>query len=117
MNEFDLGWIIGFIECAGSFTKNTIIIAKNGKKYIYVTPQFFLTLSDPSAVETVQRLLRMGKITLGGRRLEIRRKEELLRFAELLSGRLKTDRRQREFESWARLLLQWKERGSRHTSE
>lgn len=117
MNEFDLGWIVGVIECAGSFTKNKTVIVKNYRRYLYVTPQFFLTLSNTSAVETIQRQLGLGKITLGGRRLEIRRKEELIKFAELLTGRFKTEKRRKEFERWVSLLLQWKEKGRRHTPE
>jgi hypothetical protein len=55
----------------------------------------------------------MGRVTLGGRRLEVRRKEELFRLATLLDGKLRTERRRREFTGWKALLLQWKRRGDR----
>jgi hypothetical protein len=113
MKEEDLWWLIGFVEAAGSFTRNTTVILREDRTYRYTTPQFFLTSSDPSAVEAVRSILGMGRVTLGGRRLEVRRKEELFRLATLLDGKLRTERRRREFTGWKALLLQWKRRGDR----
>jgi len=108
MKEEEVWWAIGYVEAAGSFTRNTTVISRGGRTYRYTRPLFFLTSSDRSAVRTVRSALGVGRITLGGRRLEVRRRDELFRLASLLEGKLRTERRRREFAEWRALLFQWK---------
>lgn len=115
-SEFDTGWITGFIEGKGTFTKNTIKITRKTKKgvkfYYYVNPAFYLVSMDRSALEILKEILGMGKLSKHGSvfRLEIRRKDDLLRLANFLHPRLRSRARRPQFEAWRRMVLQWKSR-------
>lgn len=115
-SEFDMGWVVGFIESEGVFTKNTIKIRRKTKKkvknYLYVNPAFFLVSGDRSALETVRDSLGMGKISEHGSvfHLEIRRKGDLLKLANFLHGKLKSESRRERFERWRERVLEWKSR-------
>jgi hypothetical protein len=114
--EFNKGWIVGFIENKGVFTKNTIKIkrkTKNGLKfYHYVNPAFYLVSSDISALEIAKVLLGMGKVSRHGSifHLEIRRKDDLLKLVDFLQGKLKSQACERRFENWKQRVLEWKSR-------
>ena len=117
---FDRGWIVGFIESEGVFTTNTAAITrktKSGvKKYRYVNPAFYLVSGDQAALETARGLLRMGKINRHGDifHLDIRRKGEAVRLVALLQGKLKSEFRRRQFDSWATRVMEWKTRAWGH---
>ncbi len=115
-NEFNYGWIVGFIESEGFFTQNTIKITRKSKKrllkYKYINPAFFLVSKDISALEAAKGILGMGKIKEHGSifHLEIRRKDDLLRLVNFLDGKLKSSARTQQFERWKQMVLQWKSR-------
>lgn len=114
--EFDIGWVIGFIESEGVFTTNTIKIrrkTKSGiKNYRYRNPAFYLVSRDRSALEIVKGVLKVGKIDRHGTifHLGIRRKDECFRLVKFLEGRLKSSLRAKQFERWQNLVLEWKSR-------
>lgn len=117
MKNEDKCWIIGFIDSSGCFTKNEIKIVKKSDKgikiYRYSNPVFLLVNKDLSALETVRRILKAGKITKQHHSfmLQIRKKGEVLRMIELLDGQLRSEEKKQKFEKWKRLVLQWKSRG------
>jgi len=114
LNDFNKGWIVGFIESEGVFTTNTIKFkrkTKSGvKNYQYHNPAFYLVSRDRSALEAVRGLLRLGKINRHGAifHLSIRRKEECIRLAGFLSGWFKSTARTQQFEAWKSKVLEWK---------
>jgi hypothetical protein len=116
LSEFDKGWIVGFIESNGVFTKNTIKIkreTKSGiKKYCYVNPTFYIVNKDKSALETIRGYLKMGKINRHGTifHFGVRKKSETLRLAELLDGKFKSELRSQQFERWKERVMEWKSR-------
>ena len=116
-SELDKGWIIGFIEARGVFTRNKIKIRRKTKKgekiYIYSNPAFYLVSKDISALEVARTLLGLGKVKKHGPvfHLEIRRKAESIRLAEFLDGRFRSEFRIQQFEAWKQQVLQWKSRG------
>lgn len=116
-SELDKGWITGFIEARGVFTRNKIKIRRKTKKgekiYLYLNPTFYLVNKDISALEVVRALLGLGKVKKHGPvfHLEIRRKAESIRLAEFLEGRFRSELRDQQFEAWRQQVLQWKSRG------
>jgi len=114
--EFDSGWLVGFIESAGVFTKNTVKFRRKTKlglkNYLYINPAFYLVSHDISALEMVKRLLKTGKINKHGKifHLAIRRKDESIRLMGLLEGKLKSQLKAQQFEAWKRAVLEWKSR-------
>lgn len=114
--EFDYGWLVGFIESEGVFTKNTIKIRRKNKfgvkYYRYVNPAFYLVSRDRSALEVVKRLLGVGKINRHGTifHLDVRRKDESIRLVGLLQGKLKSELRARQFGVWKDAVMEWKSR-------
>ncbi len=116
LSNFDAGWVVGFIESEGVFTTNTIKFGrktKSGlKKYRYQNPAFYLVSRDRSALEAVRGLLRAGKVNRHGAifHLDIRRKDESVRLAEFLDGKLKSEFKARQFETWKGRVLEWKSR-------
>lgn len=116
MNNFDAGWIVGFIESEGVFTVNTIKLRRKTKKgakvYLYRNPAFYLVSRDRSALETVKSLLKMGRINRHGQifHLDIRRKSESIRLAEFLLGKLKSAHKEAQFEGWRERVMEWKSR-------
>lgn len=116
LSEFDEGWIVGFIESEGVFTKNTIKIkrkTKTGtKKYHYVNPAFYLVNKDKSALEIIKGRLGVGKIDQHGVvfHLGVRKKSEVLRLVEFLDGKFKSEIRTQQFERWKEQVLEWKSR-------
>jgi hypothetical protein len=116
-SELDKGWIIGFTEARGVFTKNKIKIKRKTKKgekvYLYSNPTFYLVNKDSSALEVARALLGLGKVKKHGPvfHLEIRRKAESIRLAEFLEGRFRSELRAQQFEAWRQQVLQWKSRG------
>jgi len=117
ISELDKGWIAGFIEAKGAFTKNRIKIRRETKKgekiYRYSNPTFYLVSKDISALEVARALLGLGKVKKHGPvfHLEIRRKAESIRLAEFLEGRFRSEFRIQQFEAWKQHVLQWKSRG------
>jgi hypothetical protein len=120
ISEFDNGWIVGLIETKGLFTRNTIKIKRETKKgvkfYRYVNPALYIANTDVSALEAARQILQMGKIIKYGQvfHLQIRRKDELLKIVRFLQGKLKSRRRQQQFELWRQMVLQWKSRAWGH---
>jgi hypothetical protein len=116
LSEFDEGWIVGFVESKGVFTKNTIRIkrkTKTGtKKYKYVNPVFYLVSKDKSALEIIKVRLGVGKIDQHGVvfHLGVRKKSEVLRLVEFLDGEFKSEIRTQQFERWKEQVLEWKSR-------
>jgi hypothetical protein len=116
LSEFDKGWIIGFIERSGVFTKNTIKIkreTKSGiKKYYYVNPTFYIVNRDRSALETIKGYLKIGKINRHGTifHFEVRKKSETLRLVEFLNGKFKSELRSQQFKRWKERVMEWKSR-------
>ena len=116
-SELDKGWIIGFIEARGVFTRNKIKIRRKTKKgekiYTYSNPAFYLVSKDISALEVARALLRLGKVKKHGPvfHLEIRRKAESIQLAEFLDGMFRSELRIQQFEAWKQHVLQWKSRG------
>lgn len=116
LTSFDTGWIVGFIESEGVFTTNTVKFTrktKSGvKNYIYPNPAFYLVSKDKAALETARNLLRMGKINRHGTifHLGIRRKNESVRLAVFLDGKLKSELKARQFEAWKGRVMEWKSR-------
>ncbi len=114
--EFNLGWLVGFIESEGVFTTNTIKIrrkSKSGVKYYqYTNPAFYLVSRDRSALEVARRLLGAGKINRHGPifHLDVRRKDECTRLVGLLEGKVKSELRAGQLEAWKRALVEWKSR-------
>ena len=116
LSEFEKGWIIGFIESEGVFTKNTIKIKRKTKfgvkKYTYVNPAFYLVNKDKSALEIIKRRLNMGKIDRHDSvyHLGVRKKSEVLSLVEFLDGKFKSEFRAQQFERWKERALEWKSR-------
>ncbi len=114
--EFNSGWLVGFIESEGVFTRNTIKIrrkSKSGAKYYqYTNPAFYLVSRDKSALEVARRLLGIGKVNRHGPifHLDIRRKDECARLVGLLEGKLKSELKAGQFEAWKQTLVEWKSR-------
>jgi len=114
--HFDIGWLVGFIECEGSFTVNIIRHrreTRSGMRYYqYYNPVFFLVNKDRTVLEKVRELLGMGKINRHGDyfHLDIRRKSEVIRLANFLEGRIKSRSRAEQFERWKKRVLEWKTR-------
>jgi hypothetical protein len=114
--DFDRGWVVGFIESGGSFTVNVIKHkreTKSGvKHYRYRNPAFFLVNKDRALLKKIRNFLGMGKINRHGDyfHLDIRRKSETLRLTKFLDGKMKSERRARQFERWKKLVLEWKTR-------
>ena len=123
LSEFDDGWIIGFIESKGVFTKNKIKIkreTKTGvKKYIYSNPAFYLVNKDRSALEVIRNRLGIGKIDQHGTvfHLGVRKKSDILRLAEFLDGKFKSKSRIQQFERWKEQVLEWKSRAWGESTE
>lgn len=123
--EFDDGWVVGFIESEGVFTKNKIKIkrkTKTGlKKYQYTNPAFYLVSQDKTPLEIVKGHLGSGKINRHGTifRLSVRKKSEVLRLVEFLDGKFKSAHRIQQFGRWKKQALEWKSRawGSGGTEE
>lgn len=115
-SEFNIGWIVGFIESEGVFTTNTIKIRRKTKlgvkKYQYTNPTFYLVSKDKSALEIIKDLLQMGKVNRHDTifHLGIRRKTEVIRLAEFLEGKFKSEFRAQQFERWKEQVLEWKSR-------
>jgi hypothetical protein len=115
-SEFNMGWVVGFIESKGVFTTNTIKFSrktKSGlKKYRYRNPVFYLVSGDRSALEIIRDLLGMGKIDRHGLvfHLGIRRKDECLRLVDFLEGKLRSVHRIQQFVAWRERVLEWKSR-------
>ena len=116
LTKFDTGWIAGFIESEGIFTTNTLKFkrkSKSGiKNYFYLNPAFYLVSKDKAALEIVRSLLKMGKINKHGEifHLDIRRKDDSIRLAAFLEGKLKSDTKSQQFEIWKRRVMEWKSR-------
>lgn len=116
LSEFDKGWIIGFIESKGIFTKNTIKIKRETKsevkKYQYTNPTFYLVNKDKSTLETISGLLQVGKINHHGTvfHLSVRRKTDIIRLAEFLEGKFKSEFRAQQFARWKEHVLEWRSR-------
>jgi hypothetical protein len=116
LTEFDNGWVVGFIESEGVFTKNKIKIrrkTKSGpKKYQYTNPAFYLVSKDKAALEIVRGHLGMGKINRHGPifHLGVRKKSEVIRLVEFLDGKFKSRIRTQQFERWKEQVLEWKSR-------
>jgi hypothetical protein len=115
-SEFEKGWIVGFIESKGVFTKNKVKIRRKtktgAKKYIYFNPIFYLVYEDKSALEMIRSWLGIGKVNQHGKvyRLSVRKKDELLRLGEFLGGGFKSQSKTLQFEHWKAQLLEWKSR-------
>jgi hypothetical protein len=122
-SEFNEGWITGFIESGGVFTKNTIKIkrkTKSGvKKYYYVNPTFYIVNKDKSALETIRGYLKMGKINHHGAifHFDVRKKSETLRLVEFLNGKFKSELRSQQFERWKERVMEWKSRAWGESTE
>ncbi len=115
-NSFDMGWIVGFLEAEGSFTVNTIKHRRETefgvKFYRYYNPAFFLVNKDRELLEEIREFLGMGKINRHGDyfHLDIRRKFEVIRLANLLNGKIKSRLRAEQFEKWRKRALDWRVR-------
>lgn len=114
--DFDVGWVVGLIESRGSFTVNTIRHRRETRSgvrcYQYQNPVFFLVDKDRTALEKIRELLGMGRINRHGDyfHLDIRRKSEVIRLANLLDGRIKSRLRAKQFGRWKEKVLEWKAR-------
>lgn len=117
MSELD--WLAGFLDACGCFTKNKLKIVRKTenrlKIYRYQNPVLFVVNNDPSPLEIVRRMIGGGKIIrIGGSyRLEVRRKQDVLRVVELIDGRLRSFKKKEVFEKWKWLVFQWKQRSTR----
>lgn len=113
INEFDLGWITAFVEIKGVFTTSKLkikrITGKGEKIYQYSNPVFYADSKDEFPLETARRILGVGKVVRRGNlyRLEIRKKEDLVRLVEILSDRVGGAKGEK-FERWKERVLQWK---------
>ncbi|MEM2874584.1 MAG: hypothetical protein QW567_00950 [Candidatus Hadarchaeales archaeon] len=122
IKEFDLGWITAFVEIKGVFSVNKIVIKKITKKgektYLYNNPVFYADSKDEFPVEMARSILGVGKVIKRGNlhRLEIRKKEELIQLANLLSRGV-GGRKSEKFEKWKELVLQWKSRAWRRRED
>lgn len=107
---------MGFIESKGVFTTNIIKFQRKResgfKKYQYLNPAFFLVSKDKDALEITRGLLGMGKVNRHGTifHLDVRRKDESVRLAKFLEGKLKSNLKRQEFEIWQSRVMEWKSR-------
>ncbi|MEM2878130.1 MAG: hypothetical protein QXG10_01035 [Candidatus Hadarchaeales archaeon] len=120
--EYDIGWLIAFLEFKGVYTVNKINITKKTKKgeikYGYINPVFYADSKKIYPVETARKILGAGKVvTRGGLyRLELRRKEDLFRLLDFILKWGGPSFETEKFEKWKDRVLQWKARGRRKMS-
>ncbi len=114
--EFDTGWAAGVIESKGVFTVNKIKFKRETrhgtKTYQYINPAFYLVGKDRSALEAVKNTLNIGKVNRHGAifHLSVRRKTEVIRLAEFLEGKLRSEHKTEQFWRWKAQVLEWKSR-------
>ena len=113
-NDFDIGWIVGYIESSGSFTTNIIKIKRKTEQkthyYTYRNPAFFLVNKDRNILEKIRDFLEIGKINRHGDyyHLDSRRKTAVIKLASFLNGRIQSQQKAKKCEKWMKKVREWR---------